>query len=300
MYDRVVESFRDFWGSIIDKLPEFIVSLVVLILFILIGNLLYNIFKKRIQVRWKDTIISSFMGEFIKWTFYIIGIAFALFNLGLGGLASSLIAGAGVTAIIIGFAFKDIAENFLAGILLAVSKPFVIGDIIEVSGVKGPVLHVDLRSTQIKTVDGRDIYIPNSMVIKNIFINYTKDGFLRLDFLVGIDINNDIEKARSLIIEHLQMQEDILKDPEPNVALEELGESSIAVKVMFWTNIFHSAKKDQLMLGEPIKSKIMRQVKDLLLSNGFNLPAQIVEHKMYDDHKPLKVATGNNLKKENN
>lgn len=291
MYSKIIESFRDFLDKIIDKLPEFIVSIVVLVLFILLGNLLYSIFKRRIQVRWKDTIISSFVGEFIKWTFYIVGIAFALFNLGLGGLASSLVAGAGVTAIIIGFAFKDIAENFLSGILLAINKPFVIGDIIEVNGVKGPVLHVDLRSTQIKTADGRDIYIPNSMVVKNIFINYTRDGYLRLDFLVGIDTTNDIDKARSLIVEHLKKQEDVLQEPPPNVAMEELGESSIAIKVMFWTNIFHSAKKDQILLGEPVKSKMMRQVKDLLLENGFNLPAQIIEHKMYDDKKPLKVKS---------
>jgi len=59
---------------------------------------------------------------------------------------------------------------------------------------------------------------------------------------------------------------------------------------MFWTNIFYTAKKDQLLLGEPIKSRVMREIKDLLLSNGFNLPARIIEHKMYDEEKPLKIT----------
>ena len=289
LYGKIIESFEEFWASIIQKLPELLVSLIVLILFILVGRLFYRIFKRRIQMRLKDTILASFAGEFIRWAFYTTGIIFALFNLGLGGVAGSLVAGAGVTAIILGFAFKDIAENFLAGILLAISKPFVIGDIIEVNGVKGPVLHVDLRSTRIKTVDGRDIFIPNSIVIKNIFTNYTRDGYLRLDFPVGLDFNDDIEKARNLIIEHLKKQSDILPDPVPNVVLDELGESAVVVKVMFWTNIFHTAKKDQLLLGEPIKRRMIREVKDLLLKHGFNMPAQIIEHKMYDVKKPLHI-----------
>lgn len=289
MYTKVIDSFGKFWDSIIGKLPEFIVSVIVLIVFILIGKMLYRIFRQRIQNRWKNSIISSFIGEFIRWTFYVTGIAFALFNLGLGGLASSLIAGAGVTAIILGFAFKDIAENFLAGILLAINRPFIIGDIVEVSGVKGPVLNVDLRSTQIKTVDGRDIYIPNSMVIKNVFTNYTRDGYLRLDFLVGLDTNDDLEKARDLIIGHLKKHTDVLDDPLPNAEVEELGESAVSLKVMFWTNIFHSAKKEQVLLGEPVRSLLMREVKDLLLANGFSMPARIIEHKMYREDEPLAV-----------
>lgn len=289
LYANIIKSFEEFWASVIAKLPELLVSLIVLVIFIIAGRLFYRVFKKRIQTRLKDTILSSFAGEFIRWSFYTIGITFALFNLGLGGVAGSLVAGAGVTAIILGFAFKDIAENFLAGILLAISKPFVIGDIVEVNGVKGPVLQVDLRSTQIKTVDGRDIFIPNSIVIKNIFTNYTRDGYLRLDFLVGLDFNDDIEKARTLIIDHLKTQNDILPEPAPNAILDELGESAVVVKVMFWTNIFHTAKKDQLLLGEPLKSKMIREVKDLLQKNGFNMPAQIIEHKMYDESNPLKV-----------
>ena len=287
--EKIAKSFEEFWASIIDKLPELLVSLIVLAFFIVAGKLFYRIFSRRIQKRLKDTILSTFTGEFIRWSFYVIGITFALFNLGLAGMAGSLMAGAGVTAIILGFAFKDIAENFLAGILLAISRPFVIGDIIEVNGVKGPVLQVDLRTTQIKTVDGRDIFIPNSIVIKNVFTNYTRDGYLRLDLTVGLDFNDNIEKARSLIIDHLKKQPDILPDPAPNVVLEELGESAVTVKVMFWTNIFHTAKKDQVLLGEPIKSRVMREIKDLLLSNGFIMPARIIEHKMYDEEKPLKI-----------
>ncbi len=289
MYDNIIDSFRGFWESIIAGLPGFLVSLVVLLVFVLLGKLFYRIFVKRIRIRLKDTIISSFTGELIKWAFYVTGIIFFLNSLGLGGVAGSLIAGAGVTALIFGFAFKDIAENLLSGILLAINRPFLIGDIIEVGGVTGPVQQVDLRTTRIKTVDGRDIFIPNAIVVKNVFTNYTRDGFLRLDFSVGLDTSQDIEKARQLIIHHLKNIENVMNDPEPNVELYKFAESSTAVKVMFWTNIFHTAKEDQVLLGEPIRSKVMREVKDLLLDNGFNLPSHILEHKMYDDSNPFHV-----------
>ncbi|MCF8367541.1 MAG: mechanosensitive ion channel family protein [Bacteroidales bacterium] len=289
MYDKIIKSFDNFWTPFIDKFPDILVSLVVLIIFIIAGKLVYRIFKHRIQKKWKDSIISSFLSEFLKWAFYIIGFTIALYNLGLGGVASSLIAGAGISAIIIGFAFKDIAENFLAGILLAINRPFSLGDIIEVGGIQGPVKGLDLRTTLIKTADGRDIYIPNSMMITNVFTNYTKDGLLRLDFLLGLDTFDDIEKARILIINHLSKEKQILKSPAPNAIIEELGESSISIKVMFWINIFKTVKEDQSSLGEPLKSKVMREIKDLLLDNGFNMPARIVEHKMYNENNPLKV-----------
>lgn len=296
MYQNVLQSFKNFWLSIIDKLPQILVSFTVLVVFIILGKIVYRIFKKRIHNRWEDSIISSFLSEFLKWTFYVIGFTFALFNLGLGGFASSLIAGAGVTAIIIGFAFKDIAENFLAGILLAINRPFNVGDIIEVENIKGPVKALDLRTTQIKTVDGRDIYIPNAVVVKSVFTNYTKDGLLRLDFLVGLDTYDDIEKARKVIIEHLLKQQEILQEPAPNVSLEELGESAISIKVMFWINIFKSSEKEQSLLGEPLRSKIMREVKDLLLENGFSMPSIIIEHKMYNQEDPLKLKVVNEEK----
>ncbi len=289
MYDKIIKSFYDFYLSIIDKLPDIMVSTIVLIVFIVIGKLSYRIFRKKIQERWKDSIISSFFSEFLKWSFYITGITFALFNLGLGSFTSSILAGAGVTAVIIGFAFKDIAENFLAGILLAVNRPFKVGDIIEVSGIKGPVKGLDLRTTHIKTNDGRDIYIPNSLVIKSVFTNFTRDGFLRLDFTIGLDTPSDIERARELIIEHLIKNKEILKEPAPNVIIELLGSDSITIKVMFWINILKSHVKEQPKLGEPIKSKVMREIKDLLIENKFNMPGSIQKHKMYSENDAIRV-----------
>ncbi|HPE57617.1 MAG TPA: mechanosensitive ion channel family protein [Bacteroidales bacterium] len=293
MYERLIASFNHFWMSVVTRTPDIIVSLTILIAFIIIGKIFYRMFRIRIQKRWKDSLVASFISEFLKWSFYLIGLTIALFNLGLGGIASSLMAGAGVTAIIVGFAFKDIAENFLAGILLAINRPFKIGDIIEVSGIKGPVKGLDLRTTQIKMVDGRDIYIPNATVITNVFTNYTRDGLLRLDFELGVDTYTDVEMVRELIIKHIGVQKDVLKKPQPNVTLESFGESSIGLKVTFWIDIFKDKKEDQSLLGEPVKSRIMREIKDILIEKNVNMPAHIIEHKMYDPKDTLKIRVEN-------
>ena len=105
-----------------------------------------------------------------------------------------------LTAIVIGFAFKDIGENFLAGVMMAFNRPFRIGDTIKSGDVEGKIVELSLRDTHIKTFDGKDVYVPNGQILKNPVYNYTIDGFLRHQFSIGIDYNSDIKKARDLIM----------------------------------------------------------------------------------------------------
>ena len=104
--------FNDFYVEISSKIPSIITALLVIIIFIILGKLFYSLIGKRIQKRWKDTIISNFVSEATKWSFYIFGIIIALNIVGFGGVASSLIAGAGISAIIFGFAFKILVRIF--------------------------------------------------------------------------------------------------------------------------------------------------------------------------------------------
>ncbi len=91
--------------------------------------------------------------------------------------------------------------------------------------------------------------------------NYTKDGLIRQEFLVGLDNYDDLKKAKQMIIDHLLLQEDVLKDPKPNMLVEELGESSVSVRVMFWIDLFSPNLKNTLGdIGETVKSKMIREV----------------------------------------
>jgi small conductance mechanosensitive channel len=290
MYATLSESFTAFLNNLLDKTPNLISALVILIAVILLGKLFYSFFIKRIKSRIKDILLAGFIAQVGKWIIYLFGVLAALHVLGFGTFAASLLTGAGISAIIIGFAFKDIAENFLAGILLAINRPFNIGDIIEADNYKGTVKNLEIRTTHIRTVDGRDIYIPNSSIIKSSLINFTKDGLLRMDFVVGLATEADIEEVRKLILNKLKDREQILTNPPANVVVENIGVSSIDIKVLFWIDILKSKTEKADTLGHPIRSQIIREVKDLLLENGYSLPSNVVEHKMYDSKIPITVS----------
>ena len=249
------------------------------------GKLFYYFVGKRIQKKWKDTIISNFISEATKWSFYIFGIIIALNIVGFGGIAGSLIAGAGISAIIFGFAFKDIGENFLAGIILALKRPFEIGDIIEVQGFKGNVKDLDLRITHLRNSEGKDIYIPNSTIIKNTLINYTKDGNLRVNFMIGIAPESNIKQTRKLIINYLINNEQVLQTPLPNVIVSELGEFTTDLNVLFWVDILANKKLPDDYLGHNIRSKVITDIKEILDKNNIEMPSQVLEHKMNGGNK---------------
>ena len=230
-----------------------------------------------------------FLVNLFKWAMYIVGLLFALDILGLRGVLSGIIAGASITAIVLGFAFKDIAENFLSGILLAFSSPFKTGDIIEVNGLRGRVRNMEMRTSQIRSSDGRDVYLPNSILIKSLLSNYTKDGFMRHSFVFGIDTNSNTNQVRLLLLDYLKTEKAVLKNPPPVVIVSALGDSSIEMRVSFWVNLFKSSNADKIDLGEPILSRVMANAKDIMLKNGINLPSPIIELKNYD--QALKVES---------
>ena len=277
--------FNDFYLDISSMIPKIITAIIAILFFIALGKLFYRFIGKRIQLKWKDSIISNFTAEATKWFFYLFGLIVELNIVGFGGIASSLIAGAGISAIIFGFAFKDIGENFLAGIILALKRPFEIGDIIEVDGYKGNVKDLDLRVTHLRNVEGKDIYIPNSSIIKNTLINYTKDGNLRMSFMIGIAPENDITLTRSLIIEYLKQNKQILKTPTPNIVVQELGEFTTDLQVLFWVDILANKKLPDSYLGHNIRSKVISDVKEILDKNNIEMPSQVIEHKMYRGNK---------------
>lgn len=284
MSTNLKEIFRTFYSDISAMLPKILTALLVVILFLILGRLFYYLVGKRIQNKWKDSLISTFISQATKWAFYIFGVIIALNIVGFGGIASSLVAGAGISAIIFGFAFKDIGENFLAGIILALKRPFEIGDIIEIGGFKGSVEDLELRVTHLRNFEGKDFFIPNSSIIKNTLINYTRDGNLRINFTIGIAPECSIHEARKLILDYLRNYKNILQEPKPNVLVQDLGEYTTDLQVLFWVDILPNKKLPDSYLGHTIRSKVITDVKEILDSKGIEMPSQVLEHKMNRNH----------------
>lgn len=206
---------------------------------------------------------------------------------GLSGIATGLLTAVGGGAIILGFAFQDIGKNFLAGIILAFNRPFNINDTIKIDDIFGKVKELNFRYSHIKTFDGRDIYIPNSDVLTKPVANYTADGFYRVEFTVGIGYEDDIESAKKLIENILDQNEEIVKDDEhENFVIEdELASSTVNLVVYFWVDTVDYRRASRVLRGS-----VIRQVKEKLFEEGFNLPADIKEIKIYgtEDAIPIK------------
>jgi len=275
------EIFEFNWDITLEWLQILGISLGILFGFYFLANVLEKVLKKRLIKRMDDPLLANFLSMIFRLIIILIGFMVVFRFVGLTGVVSGLLAGAGISAFVIGFALKDIGENFLAGILLAFKRPFRVGDVIEIGGLRGTVLAMNLRDTQIKTGDGKDIFIPNATLIKNPLTNFTIDGFLRYDFIIGLDYGSDYHKAMQVILEEVITVGGVLTDgKKPNVWIADLAESTLNLQVTFWVNTFDRSRSDMRTKTEAIIA-----VLEALEKAGFNLPSKIVELKNYQGKK---------------
>lgn len=282
MKDRLMLVLEKYWEDFWFLLPKIVLAIGVLIIAVIIARRVKKIVQNRTKKRLDDPLLAKFIAKVFQWTIIVVGLAIAMQIVELGGIARGLLTSAGITGIVLGFAFRDIGENFLAGVLLAFSRPFNVGDTVQSDSIKGVVKTLDLRNTHIRSFDGKDIYIPNAMILKNPLLNYTRDGLLRFDFVVGIDQGDDANQARALIIKNLGNMDGVLDEPAPFVTIEELATSTVNLRVYYWVNAFEY-KESALEL----KTNIINQTKETLMDEGFSLPANIQELKIYKEENPI-------------
>ena len=279
MIEEMKYALVEYFYSMLDYLPGLLMGLVVLFISWLFANWIKNKLSKVLVSRSIDPLVAKFIGRILKFLIVIVGFSFFLKIGGFGDIAAGLIGTAGVGAFVLGFAFKDIGENFLAGFILAFNRPFNIGDLVELSGEKGNIVGLNMRDTHLKTFDGRDVFIPNANIIKNTLVNYTIDGFIRNHITVGIDYNSDIKEAIKIILETLHTIPGVLQEVKsPSVAVDGLGTSSINLNAYYWMDTF-----DKSVNGSKVKIEIVEKVLYNLENNGFYLPGDIMELKNYNN-----------------
>lgn len=183
-----------------------------------------------------------------------------------GFTPTSLISALGVGGIAIGFAFKDIFQNFLAGILLLLTEPFQIGDQIKYKDFEGTVEDIQTRATAIKTYDGRRVIIPNAELFTNAVTVNTAYDKRRLQYDVGIGYGDDIARARALMLEAMRGVEGVLQDPGPEALVMELAGSSVNIRARWWVNPPRQA--DVL----DAQDRVLEAIKNKLSENGIDLP----------------------------
>ena len=198
----------------------------------------------------------------------ILSIVVIILILNLHGLQGSVVgvlSAAGFLGIVVGFAAKDTLGNFIAGLIILIDKPFLIGDWVQIADLEGEVTDIHVASTRMKSWDGELVTIPNSMVINEKIINKTLQGKLRIKVPVGVDYSTDIKKAVKIAKDLLVKEPRILDKPEPQVLVKEFGESSINLELRGWME----PDKDSTVA---IKNDLHHQIKEAFDKHGITIP----------------------------
>jgi len=268
-------------------LPQIIAALFVLVGIFYLGRLSGNLLLKFMKKSELSATHQKFFRKLVIGIFLIIGISIALNILNLKAASMGLLTGGGITALALGIAFKDIGENILAGVYMAFSKPFTVGDLIATGSFEGTVKDVELRHTHIRTYEGSDIFIPNAKIFSDALVNYTRDGLRRIAFTIGIDYGDDAKNACILLEPAVRAVNKVLADPAAVVAINGFTPQYVELKVYYWVNTFD---KDSNIWD--IKNGVMDICRTTLADHGYIFSSNVSTANVLSVPDPVKVVRG--------
>jgi small conductance mechanosensitive channel len=258
------------WRDSVRSLPFVAFGLLILALSAVAGLLATRRARAFLHHRIRATLLRNVIARGAGVIVFLLGVYVVLRVAGLTQLALTVIGGTGLIGLAVGIAFRDITENFLASIFLSVQRPFETGDLIEVSGVTGYAQQLNVRTTILMTLDGNLVQVPNAAVYKSNLVNFTTNSNRRDTFLVGIGYDDSITEAQEIARRVLADHPAILDDPEPSVLVENLGPSTVNLRLYFWLNgREHSFLK--------VRSSVIRLVKRAFQQHGISMPDEARE-----------------------
>ncbi len=234
-----------FWSLIQNKLqgwleagikhiPNFVVALLIVFFFSFLSRLVGSMLRKVLHQALESRQIADLLASICKVLVLVAGIFIALDFLGLSGTVTSLLAGAGIVGLAIGFAFQDMTENLIAGIAMGIRKPFKIGDVVKAEQVFGTVKAINLRNTLVETFFGQIEVVPNKILFRNILTNYSSTGVRRIEVPVGISYGDDPKQAKSTIVDAINKLDFVIRTDETRVFAAGFGDSSVNLLLWFW------------------------------------------------------------------
>ena len=233
-FSIVLEKVNSWFYASIDMLPNFAVAIVVVILFAFLARLARWVIHKAFMKNTSNVSVVRLFGTISYIAVLTAGIFIALGVLNLEKTVTSLLAGAGILGLAIGFAFQDIAANFLSGILMAFRKPLRINDLVETNGFMGTVKHISMRTTILSSFQGQEVMIPNKDVFNNPIVNFTKSGDRRVDLAVGVSYGDDLQKVEDLVKKTVSGLDGVKQEKGVDLVYTEFGDRSSNFTTVFW------------------------------------------------------------------
>jgi small conductance mechanosensitive channel len=263
------ETFLEWFEVLVKSIPKVFVAIIVIFLFILIAKAVRRSVQKiftKVQV---NKSVSNLLEVISFYAAMLVGLFVSLEILGLEKAVTSILAGAGVLGLALGFAFQEIASNFVSGIFIAFTEPYQTGDVVEIDSYAGEVKEISIRTTTITTFQGLEVLIPNKDMFTKSFINYTSTPKRRIDLSVGVSYSDDLELVEKVSKEAILKTEGVSENEEVEVYFLEFGGSSINLVIRFWgdyangTRFFHT------------RSKAIINIKKSYDENGISIPFPI-------------------------
>ena len=266
--EEIAESAQSLWAQTVDAAPRVGVALAIVFVGWLASRGLRWLLHRRFRTN-RTASFASVMSKIASWIFLFLVILIAIAITFPSVKPVDLLAGLGFFSVAVGFAFQDILENTLSGILLLFRQPFRSGDQITVMDRSGTVQGITIRETKLTTYDGELVVIPNRDVYKNVINVHTHHEDHRLEFAVGIAYENDPAEAIEVIHGALARVDHVRAEPEPLAIVTELGVSTVDITVYFWTDAHRLASLTT-------RDAAIREVKQALDQAGIEMPAEII------------------------
>lgn len=269
-FDPSLRILNDLIRRFMRSLPLIVVSLVVMFIAFLFARLMRYALRRGLVTQTRSQLLREVTARAGGIFVILAGLYLVLRIAGLTQLAFTVVGGTGVVGLVMGIAFRDITENFLASLFLSLQQPFREGDLIEVAGVTGFVQRLTSRTTVLMTLDGNQLQVPNSTVFKSTIRNFTSNPNRREDFIVGIGYEDSITFTQEVAMKVLAQHPAILNEPEPLVLVDNLGPSTVNLRVYFWLDgSRHSWIK--------VKSSVIRLIKRAFQDSGISMPDEARE-----------------------
>jgi small conductance mechanosensitive channel len=260
---------RRLWRGVILALPIMLFGVVVLLLSWLLSALVVRLGRRFFLPRLRSQLLANIAARMVAIPIFLVGLYIVLQVAGLTRLALTILGGTGIVGIIIGLAFRDITENFLASVILSMRQPFQRDDLIEVADQIGIVQQLNTRTTVLMTIDGNHVQIPNATVFTNIIKNYTMNPNRRSDFVIGIGYESAILEAQKIIADVLHNHPMVNEEPEPLVLVDQLA-NSVVLRVYYW---YDATEYSPIK----VKSSILRLAKRALQDANISIPDEARE-----------------------
>ncbi len=274
----VMAKLRQKAESFLAFLPMLAVAVVIFAVFYLLAGVLAareTVFRRLSR----NVFVADLVRQGVRLVVILVGLLIALEILEATALVGAVLGTAGILGVALGFAFRDMAENSLASVMLSLRQPFSPNDHVAIDGHEGRVVRLTSRSTILLTLDGNHLRLPNSLVFKAVILNYTRNPERRFSFTLGVDPDCDLLRAQQLVLETLRRAPGVLPQPEPACFIQQLGDWTVDLSVSGWCDQTQSS-------FAKVRGEAIRLVKEALEEDGIELPGP---HSTVQLQRPQKI-----------